>query len=489
MEGQDMDAQQIRRLKPKLTEYLARFDDCFPRRDTRKHLPVYVDGQLSELPRKSVEPIALRAKVKVRTLQEFLSQHCWDEDRMEQRLQHIVATEHASPRTIGIIDETSDAKKGVKTPGVQRQHCGAEGKQDNCIVTVHLGLAVDDFHCLLAGELFLPESWSNDRERCREAGIPDTMVYRPKSEIALELYDRARANGITFAYLTFDEWYGSKPEFLRALDRREQRYVAEVHKHFVAWLAPPPRVTHRRFRRGGRGGGRRTPRLPAGSPKAHFLEDLLGHPTLRDQAWQRFRVKDGEKGPMVWEVKHALIHPKDENGLPGKVHHLIVARNVLNPEEVKYFISNAPPETPLEELVVVAFSRWRIERCFEDQKGELGLDHYEGRRYRGLKRHLILTAVSYLFLSRVHQDLRGGKLGVNGLPGAHGDGGSSSQLVAIGPSLNAAVRASGRGNSVYAKAPSAGSQEPHENDPTQVASPWHTPNRPSQVPMEYELAL
>jgi SRSO17 transposase len=485
-----MDAQQIRQLKPKLTEFLARFDDCFARCDTREHLPVYVEGQLSDLQRKSVEPIALRAKVAVRTLQEFLSQHRWDEDLMRQRLQRTVATEHAGPRTIGIIDETSDAKKGVKTPGVQRQYCGAEGKQDNCIVTVHLGLAVDDFHCLVDGELFLPEAWSNDRERCRKAGIPDTMAYRPKTDIALELYDRARANGVTFAYLTFDEWYGSKPEFLRALDRREQRYVAEVHKHFVAWLAPAPGVTHRPYRRGGRGPGRRTPRLPAGSPKAHFLEDLLGHPALRDQPWQRFRVKDGEKGPLVWEVKHALMQPKDENGLPGKVQHLIVARNVMNPEEeIKYFVSNAPPATPVEELLVVAFSRWRIERCFEDQKGELGLDHYEGRCYPGLKRHLILTAISYLFLSRVHQNLRGEKPGVDGVPGAHGGGSGGSQLVAIGPSLCPSVRASGAGNPVCAEASRPSPQEPHESDPSQAASPWHTVKRPSALPMEYDLAL
>ncbi len=484
-----MDAQQIRQLKPKLTEFLARFDDCFPRCDTREHLPVYVEGQLSDLQRKSVEPIALKAEVPVRTLQEFLSQHRWDEDRMRQRLQQIVATEHASPRTIGIIDETSDAKKGVKTPGVQRQYCGAEGKPDNCIVTVHLGLAVDDFHCLLDGELFLPEGWSNDRERCREAGIPDTMVYRPKSEIALELYDRARANGHTFAYVTFDEWYGAKPEFLRGFDRREQKYVGEVHKHFVAWLAPPPPVTHRPFRRGGRGHSRRTPRLRAGSPKAHFLEDLMGHPDFRDQAWQRFRVKDGERGPMVWEVKHALIHPKDENGLPGKVQHLIVARNVLHPEEIKYFVSNAPPETPVEELLLVAFSRWHIERCFEDQKGEVGLDHYEGRRYQGLKRHLILTSVSYYFLSRVYQDLRGEKSGVNGVPGAHGDDGGGSQLVAIRPSLHAPVRTSGGGNPVRPEAPGPSPQEPHENHQAKTASPRHTLNRPSAVSMEYDLAL
>jgi SRSO17 transposase len=484
-----MDAQKIRQLKPKLTEFLARFDDCFARRDTREHLPVYVEGQLSDLQRKSIEPIALRAKVKVRTLQEFLSQHAWDEDRMRQRLQQIVAAEHASSRTIGIIDETSDAKKGTKTPGVQRQYCGAEGKPDNCIVTVHLGLAVDDFHCLLDGELFLPEGWSNDRDRCKEAGIPDTMTYRPKSDIALELYDRARVNGITFAYLTFDEWYGAKPEFLRGLDRRGQNFVAEVHKHFVAWLTPAPRVTHRPFRRGGRGRGRRTPRLPAGSPNALFLDDLLGHPTMRDQTWQRYRVKDGERGPMVWEIKHTLIQPKDENGLPGKVHHWIVARNVLHPEETKHFVSNAPAKTPVDELLLVAFSRWRIERCFEDQKGELGLDHYEGRRYRGLKRHLILTAVSFLFLSRAHQELRGEKPGIDDLPVAHSDGRGGLQLVAIGPSLQSPVRTSSRGDPICAETSCPGSQEPHQDDPTQTANPRHTPNRPSKVSLECDLAL
>ena len=180
-----MDAGQIRSTQPRLMEYLAGFADCFRRRDTREHLSVYVRGQLSDLSEKSIEPIALKAGVPPRTLQEFVASYRWDEDGLRQRLQTKVAAEHASPRSIGIIDETSDTKKGVKTPGVQRQHCGAVGKQDNCIVTVHLGYAADDFHCLVDGELFLPESWSDDRERCQEAGIPDTMVYRPKTEIAL----------------------------------------------------------------------------------------------------------------------------------------------------------------------------------------------------------------------------------------------------------------------------------------------------------------
>jgi SRSO17 transposase len=432
-----MDADQIRGLKPRLDEYLSKFDDCFQRSDTRQHLGVYVTGQLSDLAQKSVEPIALKAGIPPRTLQEFLKRYRWDEDAVRKRLHSLVAREHASRRSIGIIDETSDTKKGDKTPGVQRQHCGSVGKQDNCIVTVHLGYAVGDFHTLLDGELFLPESWSEDRERCREAGIPETMVYRPKTEIALELYDRAVGHGVHFEWLTFDEWYGVKPQFLQALDKRDQKFVGEVHKDFVAWTRRP-QVTERPYRRGGRGRSRRTPRLVVGDAKAMTVGDMLRyHRPLREQEWTRYRIKDGEKGPMVWEVKHLLIYPRNEDGLPEQTYHLIVARNVLQPDEVKYFVSNAPAKTLVPTLLLVAFSRWRVERCFEDEKGELGLDHYEGRKYQGLKRHMIITAVSHLFLAKVHQELRGGKPGTEGIdrmPGADGDVGSGEESVAFGPS-------------------------------------------------------
>src|SRR3972149_8425535 len=197
-----MDAKQIRRLKPELARYLDEFEDYFPRRDTRAHLPEYVEGQLSDLPRKSVEPMALKAGVPVRTLQEFLSQHRWDHDRMRDRVAKIVVRDHAGGHSIGILDETSFVKKGEKTPGVQRQHCGAVGKQDKCIVTVHLGYAAGDFHCLLDGDLFLPEDWSNDRDRCREAGVPDEVVYRPKTEIGLGGFRRGRAARGYFGWLS-----------------------------------------------------------------------------------------------------------------------------------------------------------------------------------------------------------------------------------------------------------------------------------------------
>jgi len=202
-----------------------------------------------------------------------------------------------------------------------------------------------------------------------------------------------------------------------------------VPRSCTGWLKAP-RVVTRPFHRRGRGRGRKIPRLAAGSRPAQRVEELLKQRGLCEQPWQRFRVKDGDKGPMVWEVKHTAFTVKNEAGLPGERLHLIVARDVLNPEEVKYFVSNAPEGTPMATLLLVAFSRWRVERCFEDHKGEVGLDHYEGRRYVGLKRHLALSAVSYLFLARRRQEFGGEKAGTDGVPGTQGNSSHDPVLVA-----------------------------------------------------------
>src|SRR5581483_6896224 len=191
-----------------------------------------------------------------------------------------------------------------------------------------------------------------------------------------------------------------------------------------------PRVVTRPYHTHRRGRGRSVPRLACGSPRAKAVDELMKAPAVRAQPWQRWRVKDGEKGPIVWECKHVPLFPKDENGLPGTAQHLIIARNALDPSEVKFFISNASAGTGVGILLKVAFSRWRIERCFEDQKGEIGLDQYEGRRYLGLKRHLILSSVSYLFLARVREEWAGEKSEAHGVPAPYGDGGAGALVVA-----------------------------------------------------------
>jgi SRSO17 transposase len=483
-----MDIPQIRKLKPALKKFLKRFDHCFPRKDTRAHLPVYISGQLSDLPEKSVEPIALNAGVPPRTLQEFLSQHHWDQDQLRDDLQRVVRDEHSGPHSVGIFDETSDVKQGDKTPGVQRQWCGSVGKKENCIVTVHLAYAREGFHCLLDGELYLPESWSADRDRCREAGIADAMVYRPKWKIALELYDHAVANGLRFDWLTFDEGYGGKPELLRELSGRHQRFVAEVPRNFMGWIKAP-RVVDRAYHKHGRGRGRKTPRLASGSPPSRRVDAMLEADGFRNRPWVRWRVKDGHKGPMVWEVKHLRFSPVRADGLPGEPLHLIVARDVLNPAELKFFVSNAPAGASIEEMLLVAFSRWRVERCFEDQKSEIGLDQYEGRRYQGLKRHLILSCVSYLFLSRMRQEFGGEKPGADGVPGAHSGGGAYPVLVVESVSPEEAAGADVRGDRTGAAQEWPRAEVPHQADTPKAARVGHQAHRTAPMQVGLNLAL
>ena len=425
-----MDAQQIRKLRPMLDTYLGEFDDCFSRSEPSVNLRRYVSGQLSDLPRKSIEPMADRAGVPPRTLQQFLSLADWDDPWMTDRLEQIVAGDHAHPMSIGVIDETGHPKKGDKTPGVKRQWCGATGKVDNCVVTVHLSYVAEDFHTLLPGQLFLPEDWSDDRDRCRAARIPEDLFHVPKWQIALGLRDRAVGNGIRFQWVTADEGYGEVPAFHFALDDRGQLYVLEVPSIFHGWLKRPAVLQKQTSHSGQRGRKRRFPRLKVKNLPTIEVRNMVKYcDEFRQQPWEKFHIKDTTKGPEVWEAKATVLYLK-RDGLPTWPHWLIVARNVLEPQTMKYFVSNAPAGTPLEVLLHVAFPRFQVERCFEEEKGELGLDHFEVRNYRSLQRHLLLTAVSHLFLAKVQRKWRGEKPQPDGLPDSPGGRGLGPLAVA-----------------------------------------------------------
>jgi len=407
-----MDAKQIRNMGKELARFLGELDDCFGRSQPREHLGTYIGGQLSGLPRKSIEPIALAAGVPPRTLQRFLASAHWDEQRMVDRTQWIVARDHADRYAIGTVDETGIPKKGKHTAAVQRQWCGNTGKIDNCLVSVHLSYVTGDFQCLLDSDVYLPERWANDPARRKKAGIPDNVTYRKKTMIALDQIRRAMGNGIRVAAWTFDEGYGRDGEFLDGLDALGQSYVGEVPSTFTGWSHEPrvlqtarPQEAHKR------GPKRRYPRLARKALAPSEVRNLATYSRqFQKQKWKRFRIKDGEKGPVVWEIKHAPLYRKhSRDGLPGPMHTLIVARNVLNPDEVKYFVSNRAPGTngvSLEWMLRVGFSRWSVERCFELAKRDMGMDHFETRSWRAIHRHLYITQVSLLFCARVHQRLR-----------------------------------------------------------------------------------
>jgi len=407
-----MDAKEIKNIGKKLSAFLKQFDDCFYRSQPRGHLESYVRGQISSLQRKSAEPIALLMKTPPRTLQRFLSYVHWDEQRLRDRIQWVVVRDHAHPEAIGTVDDTGNPKKGCHTACVQRQWCGNTGKRDNCVVSVHIGYSYGDFQCLLDSDLYLPESWADDPERRKQAGIPQEVVYRKKTDIALEQISHALNNGIRVFAWTFDEWYGRDGTFLDGLQGLGQNYVAEVPANFTGWVNEPAILLHPRTeKRHKRGRRRHFPRLSAKTlPPSEVQKLLVYSRKFQKQRWKKFYIKEGEKGPVVWEVKWSKFYRKQgEDSLPGPAHCLIIARNVLNQKEVKYFVSNMLPgsnHVTLEKLLRTAFCRWPIERCFELAKNEIGMDHFEVRSWRGIHRHLYISQLSQLFCSRVHQDLR-----------------------------------------------------------------------------------
>jgi SRSO17 transposase len=392
-----MTPEQMIALGTAFVAYLRIFEDCVAYQPTVEHLHSYCRGLLSDLPRKSIEPIALACGTAVRSLQEFLRDHVWDHLRMRDQLQQRLSGQPACNvsddlGTIGVIDETSVVKKGTKTPGVHRQYCGARGKIENCIVTVHLGIVRGLFKTLLDAALFLPRIWSEDRERCRDAKIPDDVVYRPKWRIALEQVARAIANGVQFDWLTFDEYYGGKPAFLEELDARPgMYYIGEIPRNFRC-LATRPRG--RKPKKGWK--GKRADNLARFSSAWYRRE------------WHGVSLARLTLANQEWEVRAGQVYLVRRGELSQRTYWLLVARNVAT-GEVKYFICNAPADTSVEKLLRVAFRRWHVEYTFRVAKSEIGFGHFEGRSYVALMRHLVLCLLVMGFVAEHTNRFRGEK--------------------------------------------------------------------------------
>jgi SRSO17 transposase len=377
-----MTEDQLHALDPALERFLAQFLFCCGYTQTFEHLRSYCRGLLSDLPRKSAEPIALACGTPVRTMQEFLRDHAWDHLAMSDSLQQHAATllptlPEDGLGTVGIIDETAQPKKGRATPGVARQWCGRLGKLENCVVTVHIGVARGRFTALLGGDLFLPEAWADDRERCRQAGIPDEILHRPKWRIALEQLDRTRANGVAMDWLTFDEGYGNTPEFMAELAGRDQRFVGEVPRSLACRLAV----------------GEQRPLKGARSRRAEVLlvAALAGQGVA-------VRVPRESTADEVWQAVEMTVWLRQGRGWTTRSYRLVAAYNART-EEVKYFVSNAPAEVGLGVVMRAAFRRAPIEHAIAIQKGDLGFGHFEGRHYLGLLRHLTICTVLGVFVA------------------------------------------------------------------------------------------
>lgn len=339
---------------------------------------------------KTAEAIALKVygdPSQVRSTQVFLSQSPWTDAPLRQELVDWVDQELGSDDGVIIFDETSYPKCGSKSVGVARQYCGATGKVDNCQVAVYAAYACCGNHTLLDTRLYLHQSWTDDPDRCRAAGVPGDVVFRTKPELAFELMLQLRGR-LRHSWVTFDEVYGRSPDFVGGLEDLGERYVGEVPKDTRVWSERPQVQPPK--------GARKKARLARGEPSAETVEELAD--ALPAAVWKRLPFREGSKGTQYAEfARLRVVAQRDE--LPGPDLWLLIERGCEQQTYRKYYLSNAGVRCSLSTLAGVAHQRWPIEDCFLRGKDELGLGDYEVQGWRGWHHHQTLVMLALWFLT------------------------------------------------------------------------------------------
>jgi SRSO17 transposase len=304
-----------------------------------------------------------------------------------------VQDELGSNEGVLIFDESSYPKCGRKSVGVARQYCGATGKIDNCQVAVYVAYAGNGGHALLDTRLYLPDSWTDNPQRCRDAGVPAGVVFRTKPELAFELLLDVRGR-IRHSWATFDEVYGRDPGFLSGLEELGERYIGEVPKDTRVWLKRPAVQEPGPSR--GRGAPRTKPRVAAGEPAPVMVEEVAA--SLPLSAWQRLAFREGSKGVQYAEFARVRV-VVERDDLPGPELWLVLERGCNQEPYVKYYLSNAAKDCPLKTLACMGHTRWPVEDCFLRGKDELGLGDYEVQGWRGWHHHQTLVLLALWFLT------------------------------------------------------------------------------------------
>ena len=316
-------------------------------------------------------------------VQRLLYNYQWDADLVRDDLRSYVIEHLADAAAVLVVDETGFLKKGDKSVGVQRQYSGTAGRIENSQIGVFLAYASVNGRTLLDRELYLPQVWAEDLERRWEAGVPEGVSFRTKPQLAQLMLERAVESGVPFGWVAGDEVYGNDRNLRLWLERRCVPHVLAIKRSEKLWA-----LTDRGLRQV------RADRLVSG---------------VEECAWVRCSAGDGAKGPRIYDWATVEIRPLRE---PGKGYWLLARRSMADPGELAYYVCYGPAGTSLEELARVAGTRWAIEECFEEAKGQVGLDQYEVRRWDGWYRHITLAMLAHAYLSVIkHQAIEQGEKG------------------------------------------------------------------------------
>ncbi|WP_327302726.1 IS701 family transposase [Streptomyces sp. NBC_01298] len=393
---------EVERLRGELAEFVADVFASLPRRDQRRWGGCYLRGLMLDGRRKSIQPMAERLPDgNMQALQQFVNQSPWDPLPVRQRIAERL-TEAVRPE-VWVVDDVSFPKCGTASVGVARQYCGALGKTANCQVAVSVHAATDLASCPLEWELFLPEDWAADEGRRRRAGVPDEIGHVSKTRLALGLLDRLATWLPRVPVIVADAGYGRSVSFRLALEERGWSYVVAVDPKEVARpaSAEPFRPAY---------GGLGPPTLPRYRDAAQSLQSFIDPGTcFQDITWRQ-----GSKSAMtsrfaVLEVrpsgKEACRTAQEQAGGRSQWNGVLPLRTLLveqpagADEPTGYWMTNLPATTPIADLVRWAKMRWRIEHDYRELKHGLGLDHFEGRTWRGWHHHVTLVTAAQAFLT------------------------------------------------------------------------------------------
>jgi SRSO17 transposase len=398
-----MKAHELKKLDSELTSFLAAMTDGMGRPERRTAMGHYVTGLLLDGERKSVQPMAARlvsdpaeADAMRQRLTDCVGVSAWSDDESFRRLALKFEADLPGIEAF-VLDDTGFPKKGTLSVGVARQYSGTLGRTENCQVATSLHLAGEKGSGCIGLRIYLPEAWTDDRERCRDAGIPDDIEFQKKWEISLAQIDKALRWGVPKRPVLADSGYGEVPEFRDGLVERGLQYIVGVPGNHLIW--PPgsdPRVPKRTRRRPGRP---RTQWRDGDKEPIQIAKLVEGIPRKR---YKTITWREGSRGRMMsskflfYRVRPAEGHTK---GRPPAEEQWLICDWPKSDKKPKFHFSNLPASTTKKELVRLRKLRWRVERDYQEMKGEVGLDHYEGRTWRGFHHHATLCALAHGFLA------------------------------------------------------------------------------------------
>lgn len=385
----------------RLREFVCPFADLLVRQEQKEHAQVFVEGLLSDVKRKNTEGIAYQHEEGRMNLQRFIGWSRWDHGPLAAELARQVGEELGEPDGVVVFDPSAHPKQGKESVGVKRQWCGRLGKVENCQVGIYMGYVSRKGHALVDERLYLPREWAADKERRKKCGVPKGVRYCTRHDLALEML-REQGDLLPHAWVAGDDEMGRSSRFRRRLRDSGERYLLAV-----------PSNTGVRDLEGA---------VPEGRRKRPFERVESWRGSVAEEAWARIEVRDGEKGPLVVEAVKTRVVARTDRRRVGPEEVLFVTRGVEDDGTVKhdYYLSNAPADTPIEELARVAKAENRVEDCIKRAKDGAGLSDYEVRSWAGWHHHQTLSIIATWFLMR--EARRGKKLdaGDNGAAGRMG---------------------------------------------------------------------